>query len=168
MGPQVFGIPGIPNGRFLPHQVWGIWFLVERVVVGNEAPVALLADDMGLGKTFTALGALIHIKWISSEAALGQRLPCLGDQTVSELEGKVPPFFGSAIEDFHHPAVVMVPGSLIKQWEMAMSGLLEGTSCTLVNINAHRSLTSADLNYESEFPERGRAIHLISYPTYQN
>src|SRR5947209_4505029 len=27
---------------------------------------------------------------------------------------------------------------------------------------------SADLNYESEFPECGRAIHLISYPTYQN
>ena len=167
MGPQVFGIPGIPNGRFLPHQVWGIWFLVERVV-GNEAPVALLADDMGLGKTFTALGALIHIKWISSEAALGRRLPCLGDRTISDLEGEVPPLFGSAIEDFHRPALVMVPASLIKQWEMAISRLLEGTSCTLVNINAHRSLTSADLNYESEFPECSHTIHLISYPTYWN
>ena len=146
MGLQVFGIPGIPNGRFLPHQVWGIWFLVERVV-GNEMPVVILADDMGLKKTVTALGALIHIKWISSEAALGRRLPCLGDQTVSELEGEVLPFFGSAIEDFHRPAVVMVPASLIKQWETAISGLLEGTSCTLVNINAHQSLTSADLNY---------------------
>ena len=24
IGPQVFAIPGIPKGRFLPHQVWGI------------------------------------------------------------------------------------------------------------------------------------------------
>ena len=136
--------------------------------MGNEAPVALLADDMGLGKTFTALGAFIHIKWISSEAVLGQRLPCLGDRTISELEGEVPPFFSSAIEDFHHPAMVIVPASLIKQWETAISGLLEGTSCTLVNINAHRSLTSANLNYESEFPECGRAIYIISYPTYRN
>ena len=53
IGPQVFAIPGIPKGRFLPHQVWGIWFLVDRVI-GNSPPPALLADNMGLGKTFTA------------------------------------------------------------------------------------------------------------------
>ena len=49
IGPHVFGIPGIPKGRFLPQQVWGIWFLVGRVV-GVSPPVALLADDWVLGK----------------------------------------------------------------------------------------------------------------------
>ena len=24
IGPHVFGVPGVPKGRFLPHQVWGI------------------------------------------------------------------------------------------------------------------------------------------------
>ena len=61
MGLYVFAIPGIPMGQFLPHQVLGIWFLVERVV-SFSPPVALLADHIGLGKTFTALGALLHLK----------------------------------------------------------------------------------------------------------
>ena len=166
MGPHVFGVPGIPKGRFLPHQVWGIWFLVERVV-GNSPPVALLADDMGLGKTFTALGALLHMKWISSEAALGRRLACLEDRTVSELGDDVPPFFGSEREVFNRPAVVMVPANLMGQWETAINGLSEGTPYALINLNANISLTSANLNYEPEFPERGHAIHLVSYPTYR-
>ena len=50
LGPIVMSIPGIPNGRFLPHQVWGVWFLVARVV-SDTPSVALLADDMWLGKT---------------------------------------------------------------------------------------------------------------------
>jgi hypothetical protein len=32
IGPVVMSIPGIPNGRFLPHQVRGVWFLVVRVI----------------------------------------------------------------------------------------------------------------------------------------
>ena len=164
IGPQVFRIPGIPKGRFLPHQVWGIWFLVDRIV-GNSAPVALLADDMGLGKTFTALGSLLHLKWISSEATLGRRLACLDDRTVNDLGDEARPFFGSEKEVFNRPAVVMVPANLTGQWETAIRTLLEGTGCTLVNLNANRSLRSADLNYEPEFPERGRAVQLISYPT---
>ena len=136
MGPQVFRIPGIPKGRFLPHQVWGIWFLVDRIVE-NSVPVALLADDVGLGKTFTALGALLHLKWISSEAALGRRLACLDDGTVNDLGDKAPPFFVSEKEGFDRPAVVMVPANLIWQWETAIHGLLEWTACTLVNLNAN-------------------------------
>ena len=136
MGPQVFRIPGIPKDQFLPHQVWGIWFLVDRIV-GNSGPVALLADDMGLGKTFKALGALLHLKWISSEAALGRRLACLDDRTVNDLGDEAPPFFGSEKEVFNRPAVVMVPANLIGQWETAIHGLLEGTVCTLVNLNAN-------------------------------
>ena len=93
--PHLFGIPGIPKGRFLPHQVWGIWFLVERVV-GKSLPVALLADHMGLGKTFTALGALLHLKWISSETTEGRGLACLEGRCVQDLGDDVPPFFRSA------------------------------------------------------------------------
>ena len=61
MSPYVFAILGIPRGWFLLYQVWGIWYLVERVV-SFSPPVALLADDMGLRKTFTALHALLHLK----------------------------------------------------------------------------------------------------------
>jgi len=36
---------------FLPHQVWGVWFIVERILA-DCPPVALIANDMGLGKTY--------------------------------------------------------------------------------------------------------------------
>lgn len=170
IGPEVFSIPGIPRCRFLPHQVWGIWFLVNRVI-GNSAPVALLADDMGLGKTYTALGALLHLKWISSEAALGHRMDCVEGRTLDDLEGgDVPAFFGSAKELFDRPSIVMVPANLIGQWEIAIGNLIEGTSLTLVNLNApaNRELTSARLNGGPGSPGRGGAIHLISYHTYRS
>ena len=168
MGPVVFGIPGIPGARFRPHQISGIWFLVNRVI-GNSPPVALLADDMGLGKTYTALGALLHLKWISSEAPSGRKLSCLADRTVSELPvDDVPPFFGAERQIFERPSVVMVPANLMGQWEAAIRGLIDGTGMTFLNLNANRSSTSADLNLKPELPERGRAIHLISYTTYRS
>ena len=138
-------------------------------VVGVSPPVALLADDMGLGKTFMALGALLHLKWIASEAALGRRLACLEDRTVEDLGEDVPPFFRSAKEVFHRPSVVMVPASLVGQWEIAISGLAEGTGATLTNLNLkpNRLLTGESLNYRPELRERGRGIHLISYETYR-
>ena len=150
IGPHVFGIPGIPKGRFLPHQVWGIWFLVERVV-GKSPSVALLADDMGLRKTFTALGALLHLKWISSEATEGRGLACLGGRRVQDLGDDVPPFFGSAKEVFQRPSVVMVPAPLVGQWAMAIRELSDGTGITLTNLilNANRELGSDRLNYSS-------------------
>jgi len=168
IGPHVFRIPGIPKGRFLPHQVWGIWFLVERVI-GYSPPVCLLADDMGLGKTFTALGALLHLKWISSEAALGNKLACLEDRTVEDLGDDVPPFFGLAKEVFRRPSVVMVPASLVRQWDTAIKALSEEAGATLTNLNltVNRWLSSEILNYRPDLPERGRAIHLISYETYR-
>lgn len=169
MGPHVFGIPGIPTGRFLPHQVWGIWFLVDRVLT-SPVPVALLADDMGLGKTFTALGALLHLKWIASEAALGRRLSCLNGLTISDLrDNAVPPFLGSEKEVYSRPALVMVPANLIGQWSTTITGLLEGTANSLVNLNlpANRFLGARDLNHDPTKPERGHEIHLISYTTYR-
>lgn len=166
IGPQVFAIPGIPKGRFLPHQVWGIWFLVDRVI-GNSPPRALLADDMGLGKTFTALGALLHLRWILAAAASGQKLACLEGRAVEELGDALPLFFELANETFHRPSLVVAPSALLEQWEEAINELCDGTGATLTNLNspANRWLTAAHLNYRRENPERGRAIHLISYET---
>ena len=168
IGTQVFAIPGIPQGRFLPHQVCGIWFLVDRVI-GNCPPRALLADDMGLGKVFTALGALFDLKWILAEAASGQRLACLEDQTVEELGDAVPPFFDPENEVFHRPSLVVAPASLLEQWEEAINKLLKGTKARLINLNvsSNRWLGPESLNYLREIPERGMAIHLISYETFR-
>ena len=168
IGPHVFRIPGIPRGRFLPHQVWRIWFLVERVV-GKSPPVALLADDMGLGKTFTTLSALLHLKWISSEATEGRRLACMDGRRVQDLGNDVPSFFGSAREVFQRPSVVMVPTPLVGQWAMAIRELSDGNRITLtnLNLNANRELGSDWLNYSSEYPKRGSALHLLSYNTYE-
>ena len=131
--------------------------------------MALLADDMGLGKTFTALGALLHLKWISSEAKLGRRLACREGRTVEDLGDSVPPFFGSAKEVFQRPSLVMVPASLVRQWELAIKDLSEGTGAMITNLNLgpNRSLTSESLNFKPEFPERGQVIHLISYETFR-
>ena len=168
IGSHVFEIPGIPNGRSLPHQVWGIWFLVERVI-GNSPPVALLADDMGLGKTYTSLGALLHLKWISSQARSRRKLACLEDRTVEDLGDTVPPFFGSAKDRYKRPSVVMVPAPLVRQWESAIKTLAKGVGASLINLNMslNRGLTSKDLNYTPGFPEREKAIHLISYETFR-
>jgi hypothetical protein len=165
LGPIVMSIPGIPNGRFLPHQVWGIWFLVARVV-SDTAPVALLADDMGLGKTYTALGALLHLKWILSEASAGRELACIGGRSVEDLDN-VPPFFGSEKEIYMRPSIVMVPANLMGTWANAIESLLQGTGLKLVNLNADRTLTSGDLNLTTSRPERGLAVHLVSYTTYR-
>ena len=166
IGPRVFSVPGIPTGRFLPHQIWGIWFLVDRVI-GNFPPVAMLADDMGLGKTFTVLAALLHLKWLSSEAASGRKFACLDGLSVNELE-EAPPFFGEWKEKFDRPCLVMVPPNLMVQWEVAIRGLIQGTQSTLTNLNANILLTADELNTEPGFPERGRAIHLISYQTFRS
>ena len=75
IGPRMLRISEIPNGRFLPHQVWGVWFIVERILA-DRPPVALIADDMGLGKSHCALTTLLYLKYIINQAAAGRPLPC--------------------------------------------------------------------------------------------
>lgn len=166
IGNRVLRIPGIPNGRFLPHQIWGIWFLVDRIIT-DAPPVALLADDMGMGKTFTALGTVLHLKWIASEADAGRRLACLDNHRVQDLDN-IPSFFGAERDVYHRPSIVMVPANLMGTWEDAITKLLPGTGCRLVNLNSDRSLTSVDLNYVPGNTNSGLAIHLVSYPTYRS
>ena len=165
IGPVVMSIPGIPNGRFLPHQVWGVWFLVARVI-SDTAPVALLADDMGLGKTYTALGALLHLKWVLSEASAGRELACFDGRSVEDLDN-VPPFFGSEKDIYKRQSIVMVPVNLMGTWANFIESLLPGMGLKLINLNADPTLTSDDLNLAMGQPERGLAIHLISYTTYR-
>ena len=73
IGPRMLRIPGIPNGRFLPHQVWGVWFIVERILA-DRPPVALIANDMRLGKTHCAHAPLLYLKYIINQAAAAD--PC--------------------------------------------------------------------------------------------
>jgi SNF2 family DNA or RNA helicase len=120
--PVVKGILGIPNGQFLPHQVWGVWFLVASVI-SNTAPVALLADDMGLGKTYTLLGALLHLKWVLSEACMRRELACFDGRSVEDLDN-VHPFFGSQMEIYMRPSILMVPANLMGTWTNGIERLL--------------------------------------------
>jgi len=85
IGPRMLRIPVIPRGRFLPQQVSGIWFLVERILA-DCPPVALIADDMGLGKTHCTLATLLYLKQSVDEAAAGRPLACLGGKSGEEWE----------------------------------------------------------------------------------
>ena len=63
IGPRMLRILGIPNGRFLRHQVWEVRFIVERILA-DRPPVVLITNDMGLGKTHCALAILLYLKYI--------------------------------------------------------------------------------------------------------
>ena len=169
IGPRMLGIPGIPNGRFLPHQVWGVWFIVERILA-DRPPVALIADDMGLGKTHCALATLLYLKYIINQAAAGRPLPCLGGKSVAQLVAqfeRVPRIFGVENEIYRRPAIIIVPANLLHAWERVTQSLIKGTGLNLINLYTKRNLSHSELNYSSDNPEAGRAIHLISYSTYR-
>jgi len=153
--------PGNPGGRILPHQVWAVWFIVE-LILADLPPVALIADDMGLGKTHCALAKVLHLRHIFDEAAAGRPLACLGGKSVEELE-EVPRILGDDIEVYRRPSIIIVPANLVPAWERAVQSLLPQTGLTLINYFSRRRRTHNDLNYSSDNPERGKAIHLISY-----
>ena len=118
IGPRMLRIPGIPRGRFLPHQVWGVWFIVE-CILADRPPVALIADDMGLGKTHCALATLLYLKHIVDEAAAGRPLACLGGKSVEELK-EVLRIFADDIEVYSGPSIIIVPANLVPAWERAV------------------------------------------------
>src|SRR5438270_13992987 len=157
IGPRMLRIPGIPRGRFLPHQVWGVWFIVERILA-DRPPVALIADDMGLGKTHCALATILYLKYIINEASAGRALPCLGGKSVAELE-VVPRIFDAANELYWRPCIIIVPANLVHAWERAVQSLIPQTGLELINLYARRHLGHSELNYSSDNPRRGRAIH---------
>ncbi|CUS07052.1 unnamed protein product [Tuber aestivum] len=165
IGPRMLRIPGIPRGRFLPHQVWGVWFIVERILA-DRPPVALIADDMGLGKTHYALATLLYLKYIVDEAAAGRALPCLGGKSVAELE-VVPRIFGADSKVYRRPRIIIVPANRVYTWERVVQSLIPQTGVQLVNLYLSRQLNHNELNYTSDDPGRGKAIHLISYSSYR-
>jgi len=165
IGSRMLRIPGIPSGRFLPHQVWGVWFIVERILA-DRPPVALIADDMGLGKTHYALATLLYLKYIIKEAAAGRPLQCLGGRSVGQLE-VVPRIFGTDSEVYKRPCIIIVPANLVHAWERAVGSLIPHTGLQLINLHGRRALGRDSLNYTSDNPERGESIHLISYSAYR-
>ena len=165
IGPRMLRIPGIPNGRFLPYQVWGVWFIVERILA-DRPPVALMANDIGLGKTHCTLAILLYLKYIINHAEAGRPLSCLDGKLVAQLE-RVPRIFGAKDEIYRRPAIIIVPANLDHAWERAAKSLIGETRLNLTNLHSRCDLTRNQLNYSPDNPERGTAIHLISYTTYR-
>ena len=113
IGEHVLEIPGIPKARYLPHQVWGVGFVLQRFMQVDNLGLTgvLIADDMGLGKTYTALGAVLHIKWLIKCAKQDKPIPFYG-QKLTELPTKCP----LLVEDSHiirRPILIMVPPALV-------------------------------------------------------
>ncbi|KAG0643367.1 hypothetical protein HOY80DRAFT_1033408 [Tuber brumale] len=152
-------------GRFLPHQVWGVWFIVEWIPA-DCPPVALIANDMGLGKTHYAPATLLCLKYIVDEAAAGRALLCLGGKSVAKLE-VVPQIFGANSEVYRWPCIIIVPANLVHTWERAMKSLIPQTGVQLVNLYLSCHLNHNELNYTSDNPRRSKAIHLISNSSYR-
>ncbi|KAG0638241.1 hypothetical protein HOY80DRAFT_1079619 [Tuber brumale] len=146
IGSRRLSIPGIPHGRFLVHQVWGVWFILEWILA-DCPPVALIADDMELGQTHYTLATLLYLKYIVDEAAAGRALPYLGGKSVPELE-VVPWIFGN---DGEQPAQSLIPQ----------------TGVQLVNLYLSRQLNHSKINHSTDDPGRCKAIHLISYSSYR-
>ena len=48
----------LPNGWFLPHLLWGVWFIVARILA-DPPPAAVITDDIELGKTDCALATTL-------------------------------------------------------------------------------------------------------------
>jgi len=87
---------------------------------------------------------------------------------VEELQ-EVPRIVGDDIEVYRRPSIIIVPANLVPAWERAVQSLIRQTGLTLINLFSRRRLTHNDLNYSSDNPERGKAIHLISksYSAYR-
>jgi len=165
IGPCMLRMPGIHYGRFLPHQICCVWFIVERIL-SYRPPLALIADDMGLGKMHCAVATLLYLKHIVDGAAAGSPLTCLGAKSVEQFE-EVLQIFGNAIEVYRPPSIIIVPANLVRAWERAVLNLIPKTGLTLINLFSECRLAHNDLNYCSDNPERGKAIHLISYSAYR-
>ena len=86
-----------PSLTFLAHQIWAIWFFIQRWVFDVDLPVVLLADDMGLGKTFTVLSAALYAEIVSNEL-------------VSNKEYKLPFLFGRTLHLWREEVEQGFPG----------------------------------------------------------
>jgi len=81
---HMYSIPGLSRTKFLEHQVWAIWFIVQRWVWDADMPGALVADEMGLGKTFTSVAAAMLCKLVTEKVVMGLPLSILWGNTLEE------------------------------------------------------------------------------------
>ncbi|KAJ6525337.1 hypothetical protein B0H19DRAFT_1084882 [Mycena capillaripes] len=140
-----------PTGehRFAPialQQSWG------------EVPGTLLADDMGLGKTITTIttiGTIIHLHDGFQEAVSGpvtKRPQCLGVK------------FGRAdrIPDEAH--LIVVPLTLVKQWERELKRWTRDTQIGVFVVRSQEKFWAADIALGKNSPHRkSHQIWLTSF-----
>ena len=172
IGDPVLSIPGIPNGRFLAHQVWGAWYCVRSIINNNGLKGVMVADDMGMGKTFTALATALHLKWLADEAEKGVKLPCYAGETVEEQKEK-PQFFGDNIGWIKRPILIVVPPMMIRTWHQTIKSLTEGTDFSLHVVTGPNHYPPSKVNIqlartETGRRERGRRVYLTTYPTLRS
>lgn len=168
LGDHVLDIPGIPRARFLPHQIWGIGFVLKRFMQedGLKLNGVLIADDMGLGKTYTALGAVFHIKWLVAAAKTDLVIPYYGKK-LSSLKFKCP-LLHENLDILERPVLVVVPSQLIATWAITIREVLEGTGLELRVIGNKYQPTADEINLLNVDGDRGKCIYLISYSTFRS
>lgn len=163
LGNYVLDLPGAPDIRFLPHQIWGIGFVVERFMQKDSLGLrgVLIADDMGLGKTYTALGAVFHIKWLLQCAKNDKVIPFY-QQKLTDLKFECP-LLVHDIEILHRPIIVVVPASLTATWAVAIERFLPKSGLQLRLIDKNYKPTAREINHGS-----GMFIYLVSYHTLRS
>jgi len=79
-----YSIPGLPGTKFLAHQVWSIWLIVNRCVWDSDMPGVLVADEMDYSKTFTSVAAAMICKLLTEKVVMGLPLSILWGNTLDK------------------------------------------------------------------------------------
>ena len=185
-------LPGIPNGRFMMHQVWGIWFVIRRWLWHSSLPGVLIADEMGLGKTWTAIGAAMTSKFICEQAIRGdvpmaifngltykeqQIQATLDIDNAHSRQLKDPrctnPCLPPPLDlknpkcDLRQPMLVVTLSNVAHTFTSALEKLAMGTNFRIRVLNGkdYQHARAIDLNFGNGYPERRWDIHLVNYET---
>jgi hypothetical protein len=70
--------------RLLAHQVWAIWFIMQRWIWDADMLRALVADEMDLGKTFTLVAVAMFCKLGTKNVVMGLPLSVFMGDTLEE------------------------------------------------------------------------------------
>jgi SNF2 family DNA or RNA helicase len=70
--------------RLLAHQVWAIWFIMQRWIWDADMLRALVADEMGLGKTFSLVSVAMLWKLVTEIVVMELPLYIVWGMTLTE------------------------------------------------------------------------------------
>ncbi|KAF8523045.1 SNF2 family N-terminal domain-containing protein [Trichophaea hybrida] len=185
-------LPGIPNGRFMMHQVWAVWFVIKRWLWESSLPGVLIADEMGLGKTWTAIGAAMTSKIIYEQAMRGDIPMAIFNgltykeqlvQATLDIDNtdsrwiKDPrctyPYLPPPLDpkyskcDPRQPILVVTLSNVSHTFTTALERLAANTKFRLRVLNGkdYQHSRASDLNFDTAYPERRWDIHLVNYET---